>query len=91
MSRKTIHMKKPIQPNSPAVLAALGEVFFMVEDWIHPTNGNKNERMPKPVESLSSSGAGDAGGAGGAGDGSPTLANSSGIFSYNFTNTSRYL
>lgn len=70
----------PIQPNSPADLAAIGDVFFMVKDRIHPTIGNKNERTPKPIESLSSVGKG--------GGGLSTLSNSSGIFSYNYTNTS---
>ena len=45
---------KPIQPNSPADLAALGEVFFIVDDKIHPTIGNRNDRIPNPIESLSS-------------------------------------
>ena len=65
---------KPIQPNSPADLAAFGEVSFMVEDRIHPTNGNRNESMPKPIESLSSVG-------GGGGGGGKTIPNSSGILS----------
>lgn len=74
MSRKINPTKKPIHPNTPADFAAFGEVFFMVDDRIHPTNGNRNESMPKPVASLSSVG-------GGGGGGGETTPNSFGILS----------
>lgn len=47
---------KPISAHLPIALARTGVVFWKHRNRIRPTSGNKNARMFKPVDGLSSYG-----------------------------------
>lgn len=55
-TESTIPTMKPISAHLPIALARTGVVFWKHRYRIRPTSGNKNARMFKPVDGLSSCG-----------------------------------